>query len=142
MLTISILPHVNATLNATAAVFIVAGYGFIRQKRVALHRTCMLIACGASVLFLVSYLTYHYFHGVTHFTGEAWVRVFYFTLLWTHTALAVLVVPLVSITLWRAVRGDFERHRRIARWTFPIWLYVSVTGVVVYWMLYHVFPSG
>ena len=102
----------------------------------------MLIACGASTLFLVSYLVYHWFHGVTRFTGGGWVRPFYYTLLGTHTVLAVIVVPLVLITLWRAVRGDFDRHRAIARWTLPIWLYVSVTGVVVYWLLYHVFPSG
>jgi uncharacterized membrane protein YozB (DUF420 family) len=136
-----LLPHLNAALNSTSAVFLVLGYLFIRQGRVIAHRNCQLSAFTASVLFLVSYLTYHYFHGSTRFAGQGIVRPIYLAILLTHTVLAVVIVPLVLITLTRALRGDFERHRRIARVTLPLWLYVSVTGVIVYLMLYHIYPS-
>jgi putative membrane protein len=138
---ISQLPHLNALLNSTCAFLLLAGYSFIRAGRVAAHRTCQLLALSASTLFLASYLTYHYYHGATKFTGQGLVRSFYFTILTSHTILAVVIVPLVVITVYRAAGGDYVRHRKIARWTLPIWLYVSVTGVVVYLMLYHLYPG-
>ncbi len=136
MLELSDLPGLNAILNATAAVLLVAGYVSIRRKRVKLHRKFMLSACAASVLFLTSYLIYHFHQPTTPFRGEGPARVFYFVLLISHVLLEIAVVPLAIITLSRGLRGRFERHRPIARWTLPIWLYVSVTGVVVYVMLY------
>ncbi len=137
---ISALPHLNALLNSTSAFFLLVGYSFIKAGRVAAHRTCQLLALTASVLFLTSYLIYHYHHGATRFTGQGIVRSVYLTVLFTHTVLAVVIVPLVLLTVYRAARGDFLRHRRIARWTLPLWLYVSVTGVFVYLMLYHLYP--
>jgi putative membrane protein len=131
------LPAVDATLNATSAALLACGFFFIRRKNIRAHRACMLSALGTSVLFLACYLTYHYFHGVTHFPGHGFVRSFYLALLGSHTTLAILIVPLVLATLYRAWRERFDLHRRIARWTLPLWLYVSVTGVAVYWMLYH-----
>ena len=136
-----LLPHLNAALNSTSAVFLVLGYRFIKQRRIIAHRNCQLSALTASVLFLASYLTYHYFHGSTRFAGQGIVRPIYLTILLTHTVLAVVIVPLILVTLTRALRGDFQRHRRIARVTLPLWLYVSVTGVIVYLMLYHIYPS-
>lgn len=135
------LPHLNATLNATSAILLLAGYWFIRHGRIIAHRNCQLTALSTSILFLASYLTYHYLHGSTRFIGQGAVRSFYFGVLLSHTILAIVIVPLVAITLYRAVRGDFQRHRRIARVTLPIWLYVSVTGVIVYLMLYQIYPS-
>jgi putative membrane protein len=137
----SYLPHLNACLNATSAILLVFGYRFIRAGRILAHRNCQLSALASSIIFLVSYVTYHLHHGATRFPGQGIVRPIYFTILFTHTVLAVVIVPLVIITLTRALRGDFVRHRRIARWTLPLWLYVSVTGVVVYLMLYHLYPS-
>jgi putative membrane protein len=137
MLSYQQLPTLNALLNATSAVLLIAGYGFIRRRAIRAHRVCMLAAFGVSVLFLISYLTYHYHVGTVRFPGSGWVRGVYLTILATHTILAASVPPLAIITLSRAVARRFDRHRRIARWTLPIWLYVSVTGVVVYWMLYH-----
>jgi uncharacterized membrane protein YozB (DUF420 family) len=130
------LPAVNASLNAIAAVFLVVGYLFIRQGRQTAHRNCMLAAFACSTLFLVSYLVYHYQVGSVRFQGVGPVRTVYFSVLISHTVLAAAVPILAIVTLVRALRGRFERHRRIARWTLPIWLYVSATGVVVYWMLY------
>ena len=138
---ISYLPHLNAFLNSTSALLLVAGYGFIRATRVRAHRNCQVAAVITSVLFLISYLTYHYYHGDTPFLGQGIVRPFYFAILISHVILAIVIVPLVLITVYRAARGDFDRHRRIARWTLPLWLYVSVTGVIVYVMLYHLYPS-
>ena len=138
---IAVLPHLNATLNATSAILLIAGYYFIKQGRVVAHRRCQLSAVTTSVLFLISYLLYHYHHGATRFPGQGIVRPIYFTILTTHTILAAVIVPLVIITVRRARRGDFLRHKAIARWTLPIWLYVSITGVVVYLMLYHLYPS-
>ncbi|HEV8714185.1 MAG TPA: DUF420 domain-containing protein [Candidatus Binatia bacterium] len=137
MLRITDLPTLNAFLNATSAVLLVTGYRFIRQRNIRAHRTCMIAAFTVSVLFLLSYLTYHYYAGVTRFPGQGWVRLVYFAILISHTALAALVPFLAVITLFRALKEQFPRHRGIARWTLPIWLYVSVTGVVVYLMLYH-----
>jgi len=139
---IPFLPHLNAVLNSTSALLLVSGYRFIRLGRIQAHRNCQLAALSTSVLFLVSYLTYHFYHGATRFPGQGLVRPFYFVLLISHTILAVVIVPLIMITLYRAARGDFVRHRRIARWTLPLWLYVSVTGVIVYLMLYHLYPSS
>jgi putative membrane protein len=138
---ISFLPHVNALLNTTSALLLLAGFRFIRLGRIQAHRNCQVTAVATSSLFLISYLTYHYHHGATRFTGQGIVRPFYFALLTTHTILAVVIVPLILVTLYRAARGDFIRHRRIARWTLPLWLYVSVTGVIVYLMLYQIYPS-
>jgi len=138
---ISYLPHLNATLNSISALFLITGYSFIRQGRVSAHRNCQLAALTASTLFLTSYLTYHYHHGDTPFAGQGIIRPFYFAILISHVVLAIVIVPLVVITVYRAARGDFSRHRRIARWTLPLWLYVSVTGVMVYLMLYHFYPS-
>ena len=138
---VSYLPHLNAFLNATSAVLLIAGYRFIRKLRVDAHRKCQVSAVITSALFLISYLTYHYYHGDTRFLGQGIVRPFYFTILITHVILAIVIVPLVLITVYRAARGDFIRHKKIARWTLPLWLYVSVTGVIVYLMLYHFYPT-
>jgi len=134
---ISTLPTLNAILNATSAVLLILGYQFIRQQNIRAHRTCMIAAFSVSVLFLISYLTYHYHVGTTRFLGQGWVRLMYFTILLSHTVLAALVPFLALLTLFRALQAQFPKHRRIARWTLPIWLYVSVTGVLVYLMLYH-----
>ena len=135
------LPHLNAALNTTSALLLLAGFRFIRLGRIQSHRNCQVTAVISSTLFLISYLTYHYYHGGTRFAGQGIVRPVYFTILITHTILAIVIVPLILVTLYRATRGDFIRHRRIARWTLPLWLYVSVTGVIVYLMLYQVYPS-
>jgi uncharacterized membrane protein YozB (DUF420 family) len=135
------LPDVNAALNSLSAVFLFAGYRFIRLKNQQAHRRCMLAAFTCSILFLISYLTYHFQVGSVPFKGQGGVRVVYFTILLTHTILAAAIVPLALITLIRALRERFDAHRRIARWTLPIWLYVSITGVIVYWMLYWLVPS-
>ncbi len=132
-----ILPHVNASLNATSALLLTAGYFFIRRKRVTAHKICMVSALVVASLFLISYLTYHYHVGSVRFTGKGWIRPVYFSILISHTVLAATIVPLALVTLRRALKGRFDKHVRIARWTLPLWLYVSVTGVVVYWMLYH-----
>ncbi|PYR93258.1 MAG: DUF420 domain-containing protein [Acidobacteria bacterium] len=133
------LPALNATLNATAAVLLSIGYVLIRKGRIETHRKVMLAAFTASVLFLISYLVYHANVGSKHFPGQGAVRTIYLTILLTHTVLAVLIVPLVLVTLSRALSARFDRHRAIARVTLPIWLYVSVTGVIVYWMLYRLY---
>jgi uncharacterized membrane protein YozB (DUF420 family) len=141
-MTLRDLPAVNATLNGLSAIFLGAGYAFIRKKNIAAHKTCMISAFTTSVLFLCCYLTYHIFvHTLTVFRNPLWFRPYYLTLLFTHTVLAVVIVPLILITLSRASRGLFERHRAIARWTWPLWMYVSVTGVIVYLILYQIFPQ-
>jgi len=139
--TIRLLPTLNAILNATSGILIVAGFFFVRRKRINAHRACMIAAVSSSILFLISYLVYHYHHGATRFPGTGWVRAFYFIILISHTILAALIVPFVIVTLRRALRGQFARHMRVARWTFPMWLYVSITGVIVYLMLYHFYPT-
>ena len=136
MISISQLPTLNAALNSLSAVFLLTGYLLIRAKNLRAHRACMLSAFACSTLFLASYLIYHYHVGSVPYKGQGWTRVVYFGILLTHTILASAVVPLAVITLTRALREKFDAHRRIARWAFPIWLYVSVTGVVVYLMLY------
>jgi len=135
------LPHLNAALNTTSALLLLAGFRFIRLGRIQSHRNCQVTAVISSTLFLISYLTYHYYHGASRFAGQGIVRPVYFTILITHTILAIVIVPLILVTLYRATRGDFIRHRRIARWILPLWLYVSVTCVIVYLMLYQVYPS-
>lgn len=130
------LPTVNAGLNALAAVFLFTGFALIRKRRIEAHRRAMLAAFGCSILFLVSYLYYHFHAGSTRFPGQGAWRVVYFSILISHTILAAAVPFLASITLFQALKARFRQHRRIARWTLPIWLYVSVTGVVIYWMLY------
>jgi putative membrane protein len=138
---ITLLPTFNACLNATSAILLLVGYRLIQQKHIEAHRACMIGACGVSLLFLVSYLTYHYYVGATRFPGQGWVRPVYFGILISHTILAALLPFFVMVTLARALRAQFLRHRHIARWTFPLWLYVSVTGIVVYLMLYHLYPA-
>jgi uncharacterized membrane protein YozB (DUF420 family) len=135
-MTVADLPTLNASLNALATLLLVAGWVFVRRQDVARHRACMVGALAASVAFLTSYVIYHYHAGSRPFTGTGPVRLVYFTILITHVVLAAAIVPLVLVTVARALRGQYERHRAIARWTLPLWLYVSVTGVVVYWMLY------
>jgi uncharacterized membrane protein YozB (DUF420 family) len=130
------LPTVNASLNTLSAVLIVAGWRAIRRGDKRVHARFMIGAVCTSTLFLISYVVYHYTAGTTVYDGSGLVRAFYYLLLFSHIALAAAVVPMVLVTLYRALKGDFVRHRRIARWTLPVWLYVSVTGVVVYLMLY------
>jgi uncharacterized membrane protein YozB (DUF420 family) len=138
----TILPTVNAALNGLSACLLVAGYLRIRRGDRGGHTRCMLSALGVSTLFLCSYLVLRALAGMTRFTGEGWIRPIYFTLLLSHTVLAAVIVPLALIVLAFALRGRFDRHVRIARWTLPLWLYVSVTGVMIYVLLYHVSPGG
>ena len=133
---VHLLPHLNALLNTSSAVLLAAGYLLIRRRRRTAHRRCMIAALVASALFLASYLAYHAQVGSVRFTGRGTIRTVYFTILVSHSILAVVIVPLVLITVRRALRGRFEAHARLARWTLPLWFYVSVTGVAVYWMLY------
>jgi uncharacterized membrane protein YozB (DUF420 family) len=136
MIPITLLPTVNAVLNTLSAALLFTGYIFIRQRRIGAHKTAMLAAFCTSTLNLVSYLVYHYHAGSRAFQGQGWIRPVYFAILLSHTVLAAAILPLVIMTLKRAWKGQFERHAQIARRTLPLWLYVSVTGVVVYWMLY------
>lgn len=144
---LSIFPHLNASLNALSGVFLVAGFYFIRTRQIEKHRACMLIAVTVSLLFLVSYLTHHalrtYFFGLgpTRFTGEGLIRPIYFTILTSHTILAALVAPFVLVTVFRGLKGNFEKHKKLARFVFPVWLYVSITGVIVYLLLYQIYPG-
>lgn len=146
-MTIADLPTLNACLNATSTVLLILGYRFIRHQRRDAHRNCMLAATVTSLLFLASYVTYHVlrkkYTGSAHteFVDPAWFKPIYRAILATHLLGAMAIVPLVLVTLWRALRGRFEAHRKIARWTWPLWLYVSVTGVVIYLLLYHIFPQ-
>ena len=134
---VSQLPTLNAFLNTISAVLLVTGYRFIRQRRITAHRACMIGAFSTTLLFLVSYLTLHYHIGATPFGHSGWVRGLYLTILASHTILAMINAPMAATTVVFALRGRFERHAPLARWTLPIWLYVSVTGVVIYVMLYH-----
>lgn len=136
MVTLSILPSVNAALNLTTTILLVLGYVLIRKRAVAAHKICMIAATITSAVFLTSYLYYHAYHGTTRFEGQGPIRPCYFSILVSHTILAIVQVPLIFTTLYRAFSGQVEKHKAIARITLPIWLYVSVTGVVVYWMLY------
>jgi uncharacterized membrane protein YozB (DUF420 family) len=142
------LPSVNAVLNTISALLLTAGYKAIRARRIALHKICMLAALGVSAVFLASYLYYHFAVKAgqpTRFSERApdapgWVGMLYLAILLSHTVLAVVAAPLALFTAWQGLRGNFKRHVRVARWTLPIWLYVSITGVVVYWMLYRLYP--
>jgi len=134
------LAPLNAILNGCAAILLAAGFYFIKHKQVKAHRACMLGALGFSAVFLTSYLTYHYHVGNVRFGGEGWIRPVYFAILIPHVILAGVIVPLALTTIWFALRGRFPSHRRIARWTWPLWMYVSVTGVVIYFMLYRIYP--
>jgi len=146
-MTIHDLPAVNASLNGLSTIFLTAGFIFIRRKNVPMHRRCMLAAFVTSIVFLACYLTYHTYLGVvlhqgpTRFLEPQWFRPIYLLILVSHTILAAVVGPLILITLSRALRERFDRHKKIARWTWPVWMYVSVTGVVVYWLLYIQFPQ-
>lgn len=137
MIGIADLATVNAGLNATAAILLGAGFYFIKQKNIPAHKVCMTAAMVVSALFLTSYLVYHYNVGSVKFTKQGFIRNVYFPLLLTHTVLAVIALPMVLRTVFLAFKGRFRQHVRIAKWTFPIWMYVSVTGVIVYLMLYH-----
>ncbi|MBI3851017.1 MAG: DUF420 domain-containing protein [Verrucomicrobia bacterium] len=146
-MTFADLPAVNACLNGLSAIFLTAGYCFIRRQKKIAHRNCMISAFITSVLFLICYITYHSYvayvlhRGPTVFKDPAWFRPIYLMILLTHTVLAVVIVPMVLITLNRAVKQRFELHKKIARWTWPLWMYVSVTGVVIYLLLYKIFPQ-
>jgi len=141
------LPIVNATFNGLSAIFLSFGFYFIKRGHKIAHRNCMISAFGTSVIFLGCYLTYHIWlavvlhQGPTHFLNPAWFRPVYLTILLTHTILAIVIVPLILMTLNRARKQNFEAHKKIARWTWPLWMYVSVTGVVIYWLLYIKFPQ-
>jgi putative membrane protein len=141
------LPAVNATLNGLSAIFLTFGFIAIKRGHKIAHRNCMISAFGTSVIFLGCYLTYHGYlafalhQGPTRFLNPAWFRPIYLIILGTHTLLAIVIVPLILMTLWRAKKQNFEAHKKIARWTWPLWMYVSVTGVVVYFLLYQIFPQ-
>jgi uncharacterized membrane protein YozB (DUF420 family) len=143
-----IFPHLNASLNALSSVFLISGFIFILRTRVRAHRFCMLTATGISALFLISYVTHHalrtYYFGLgpTKFTGEGLIRPIYFTILTSHTILAAILPPFVIVTMRRALKARFDAHRRLSRLIFPIWLYVSVTGVIVYLLLYQIYPPA
>jgi uncharacterized membrane protein YozB (DUF420 family) len=134
----SLFPKINATLNGLSAILLFIGHRLIKQRKMAAHRAVMLSAFATSTIFLLCYLYYHWPHhgGIIYFHGNGAIRVLYFAILISHTILAIIIVPLVLITLTRGLRGQFERHRTIARWTYPLWLYVSITGVIVYFMLF------
>lgn len=142
MIPLTALPACNAALNLLAATLLLFGYRAIRRHRVAVHRACMVGAFATSVVFLTSYLYYHAHAGTTRFTGVGWIRPVYFTILLTHTVLAAVVPPLAATLLVLAARGRFGRHVRLARWTLPAWLYVSLTGVLIYFVLYQWYPAG
>jgi uncharacterized membrane protein YozB (DUF420 family) len=142
------LPAVNASLNGLSAVFLTAGFVFIRRKNKIAHRNCMVAAFITSIVFLACYVTYHSYlaivlhKGPTQFLHPLWFRPIYLTILLTHTALAMVIVPMILVTLYRAKKERFELHKKIARWTWPLWMYVSVTGVIVYFLLYRIFPQN
>jgi uncharacterized membrane protein YozB (DUF420 family) len=140
MLTIASLPLLNAILNGISALLLSSGYVAIRRQYVTLHKTCMLSACIVSAMFLTSYVIYHYHIGSRPFPGQGGIRVVYFAILIPHTILAIVIVPMVLLTLYRALTSQWQRHQRLARWTLPLWLYVSVTGVIIYLMLYQLYP--
>ena len=133
---LSDFPALNATLNGASAVFLLLGFYFIKNKNILAHRLSMVCATLTSTVFLGCYLYYHYHHGSTKYSHHDWTRPVYFTILITHTILAMVNLPLILKTLWHAIRGDFDKHKKIARYAFPVWLYVSVSGVIIYFMLY------
>jgi uncharacterized membrane protein YozB (DUF420 family) len=138
----SYFPALNATLNGTSAVLLVTGRALITRGRIAAHRVCMIAAVTSSAVFLGCYLYFHFHVGNILFLGQGWVRPLYFSILISHVVLAVVIVPLAFVTLTRGLGGRYPQHRAIARWTWPLWMYVSVTGVIVYFMLYHWFPHS
>lgn len=140
-MSISDLPLLNACLNGTSALLLTIGYIQIKMQRKTAHRNCMVSAFITSTLFLISYLYYHYHAKTTRFVDPQWFRPIYLTILLTHTLLAVVIVPMIFVTFWRAIKQQWDRHKAIARWTWPIWMYVSVTGVVIYLILYQIFPQ-
>ena len=142
MIKITMLPHFQASMNLLCTLFLSLGYYNIKKKNKEAHRKCMISALTASAIFFVSYLVYHYNVGTYKFGGEGSVRTVYFTILLTHTVLSMVMLPMIFITLYHAIKGNFEKHPRIARWTLPIWIYVSVTGVTIYFMLYHMYPPA
>lgn len=135
------LPSFNAMMNLASFIFLLAGRIYIGRGMIARHRASMVSALGASLLFLIGYLTYHAYAGTTRFMAPPALRTLYLTILLTHTVLAAVIVPMVLVTLWRALRTRFEQHRAIAKWTLPLWMYVSATGVVIYLILYVLFPQ-
>ena len=135
-MTLHSLPSLNAMLNGTSAVLLLLGYYSIRRRSISAHKTCMLLAFTSSTFFLISYLIYHWHVGTVRFRGIGIIRVVYLSILFSHTLLAAVIIPLVLTTLHRAWKERFDKHKRIARWTLPIWLYISLTGVMIYWMLY------
>ena len=137
----SFLPHLNATLNAVTMLLLLTGFRLIRKGQKYTHSLIMLTALVVSALFLVSYLVYHFTVPIMVFSGANWIKPLYYTIMVTHIVLAIVVTPLAGISAWHALRGHYERHRLLARWTFPIWLYVSITGVIIYVILYHVYAS-
>lgn len=139
MIDYSLLPAVNATLNATSGIFLLTGYVLIKQRRITAHRNAMLAAFTSSTLFLISYLVYHYHVGSHPFRGQGAIRQVYFAILISHVILAVVILPFIISTLTKGLRAQYVRHKRVAKWTFPLWMYVSVTGVIVYLMLYQMF---
>jgi putative membrane protein len=138
----TILPHVNAVLNALSTILLLIGFFFIRSGNREIHRKFMIAAIIVSAIFLASYLAYHFMAPIFRFPGTGWTIPAYYTLLVSHVILAVIVTPMVLMTAWRALNGRFESHRAMARWTLPIWLYVTVTGVLIYVILYHVYPPA
>jgi len=144
---LAVFPHWNALLNATSGVFLLIGFYFIRSGQIARHRATMITTSSISALFLLSYLSHHalrtYYFGLgpTRFTGEGLIRPIYFTILTSHTILAAIIAPFIVATLWRGLKGNYDKHRRLARLVFPVWLYVSVTGVIVYLLLYQFYPA-
>ena len=141
-MTLSDLPAVNACLNGASTIFLIFGYIYIKKGRQDAHRNCMVSALITSTTFLSCYLVYHYFAGRTTFQNPQWFRPIYLVILLTHTVLAVVIVPMVLVTVIQAIRQRWESHKKIARWTWPIWMYVSVTGVVIYLLLYQIFPQA
>lgn len=141
-MTVQQLPAVNATLNGISAILLLMGFIAIRKGNKKFHQRCMISAFAVSAVFLICYLVYHYYAGSTKFTATGWIRPVYFSILISHVILAAAIVPMILLTMWRAWKKDFEKHKKIARWTWPLWMYVSVTGVLIYLMLYQWFPPA
>lgn len=141
-MTVQQLPAVNATLNGISAILLLMGFIAIRKGNKEFHQRCMISAFAVSAVFLICYLVYHYYAGSTKFTATGWIRPVYFSILISHVILAAAIVPMILLTMWRAWKKDFEKHKKIARWTWPLWMYVSVTGVLIYLMLYQWFPPA
>ncbi|NKB44270.1 MAG: DUF420 domain-containing protein [Alphaproteobacteria bacterium] len=141
MTTAEVLPHINAVLNSISTVLLLIGFVLIKAGRKEAHRKVMTSAIGVSAVFLVSYLTYHFTAPIFVFPGTGWAVPAYYTLLISHVILATVVAPMVVVTAWRAFHGEFDRHKAIARWTWPVWMFVSISGVAVYAILYHVYPA-